>query len=341
MAAMATREPTESPERERRLARRCAGAGVALVFAVIVSSAYLRLAQAGLGCADWPACYGAARELTAGAQPGAVAVMRATHRIAAAAVGFVVIAIGVLCLGAARQHFKQARVVGLLLALTIFLAVLGRATPGAHIPAVTLGNLLGGMVLLGAMWWLRLTLGAAPRAPNPVRSSYSTGLGVALVAAPIALGALVTANYAGASCATIPDCHGAWWPPHGTFAMLDPWNAAGHLSGANTIADPARRVVHMIHRLSAFIAIAYWTTIALIAASRRRPGARWAALTVALLGIELAVGAAHVMLGLPLTLGVAHNALAALLVLTAVSALHWRSAEAADVSAACHIVTSK
>ena len=77
-------------ERATRLLHRAAAVGVVLTFAVIVASAWLRLAQVGLGCADWPACYGASAMDKLGPAPLLFTIMRVTHRIAASAVGFVV-----------------------------------------------------------------------------------------------------------------------------------------------------------------------------------------------------------------------------------------------------------
>lgn len=336
--------PDTVPLSPSTLLRRCTAAGVVLVFAVIVASAYLRLAQAGLGCADWPACYGATARL---AGPGEeqswlIHAMRLTHRIAAAGVGFVVIAIAVLCFGAARRHFGRMLIAGALVAFTIFLALLGRATPGAQLPAVTLGNLLGGMMMLGLMEWLRLHAAAVPRVPSHGGHGPWIWVGAALIAAQIALGALLSANYATPSCATFPDCHGQWWPSQAAVAMLDPWRVPEALPAAILIADPARQGLHLMHRMGAFIVLIYWMTLAAITLRNRSNGASAVALTGAVLIVQFAAGIATVLFELPLAMAVAHNALAALLVLaTANAAFQSRSAEEASVSASCQMVTSK
>lgn len=323
--------------------RRCAAAGVVLVFAVIVASAYLRLAQAGLGCTDWPACYGPAR-MTATASPEAptvVAVMRLAHRIAAAGVGFVVIAIAALCLTVRRRDASALRLAGALVASTVFLALLGRATPGTQLPAVTLGNLLGGMTMLALMEWLRLRTSRAVETASRGRASAATWIGVALIAFGITLGALTSANYAGASCPGFPDCQGKWWPASGIFAILDPWRPVAALPAAALIADPARQGLHLLHRIGSCIVLLYWIVLAAAAWNKGRARAATVAMVVLLL-LQFAVGAAMTVFALPLALAVAHNALAALIVIAAVNAaFQSKPADVASVSAACQIVTSK
>lgn len=335
---------TVEENRNSLLLRRSAAAGVALVFAVIVTSAYLRLTQGGLSCADWPDCYGAAHALASAPAETSfiVMVMRFVHRIAAAGVGFVAIVIAALTFGAWRKDAVALRMAGALVALTVFLALLGRATPGAQLPAVTLGNLVGGMGMLGLMEWLRLHAAAVPRAPARGGRGRWTWTGVGLIAAQIALGVLLSANHAAASCATFPDCHGQWWPLQASVAMLNPWRMPEALPALALIADPARQGLHLMHRMGAFIVVSYWITLAALALHKGENQARAVTMTAAVLIIQCAAGVASVLFGLPLAVAVAHNALAALLVLAAVNAaFQSRPADAASVSAACQMVTSK
>ncbi|OGA52476.1 MAG: hypothetical protein A3G24_28795 [Betaproteobacteria bacterium RIFCSPLOWO2_12_FULL_62_13] len=324
-----------------RLLRRCAAAGVALLYAVIVTSAYVRLAQAGLGCADWPACYGAQIAVpAAGGEPSLLFTVIA-RRLAAAAAGFVVIAIVVAHFGTKHRQAGGTPVVGALAALTIFLALLGRVTTAAPLPVVTLGNLLGGMLMLGLLAWLRLSL-VAPLGQHRAKWSRCAEFGLVLLAAQLALGAMVSAHHAAATCATFPECHGQWWPSGGDLLLLDPWRVPALHSGAALAADPARAALHMLHRFGALIVVIYWAGFAAFAWRSRTPNAAAAALTALVLLMQGIVGAAAVVLQLPLALAVAHNALAALAVLAAVGAYSYsRSADAASVSAACQMVTSK
>jgi cytochrome c oxidase assembly protein subunit 15 len=333
--------PTGPSERAARLLHRAAAVGVVLTFAVIVASAYLRLAQVGLGCADWPACYGASAMDKGGPAPLLFTIMRVTHRIAASAVGFVVIVIAAVSLGRLRRELECSRLAGVLVALTLFLAVLGTATPGAQRPAVTLGNLLGGMALLAAMEWLRRVTQEAP-----CRARFGASpvlmIGIALLVLQITLGALVSGNYAGASCASFPGCSGAWEMSGTTVSLLDPWRLPAPLSGTALIDDPARAGLQMLHRFSAAVVAIWWCGVALIAIRRRTRAAASASWAAAVLLTQCALGAAAVISGMPLWLAVAHNACAALMVLAVTATIFQsRCSDDARVSAACQMVISK
>lgn len=302
-----------------------------LVFVVIVASAYLRLTQAGLGCADWPACYGAA---TAETDPLA-SLVRGTHRIAASAVGFLVVLIAVVCWSLGRQWPAQAVVATLLAVLAVLLALLGRATTGTHLPAITLGNLLGGMTMLGLLWWLRLqvTVTAIPRKADPVVVLWA-GLGLVLLVAQISLGALMSAHYALTSCATFPDCNGAWWPRDWPLAAFDPWRDASPPSVTALAPDPGREALHMAHRFGAAGVAVYLIGLALVLLRRGGRMAVWSRRLIAVIVAQLALGVAVLLLHPPLAAAIAHNATAALLLLVLVAVIFQsRSAEVASVSA--------
>jgi cytochrome c oxidase assembly protein subunit 15 len=194
-------------ERARRFAGTAAAIGCGLVLAVIVASAYLRLAQIAPG---WT---------------GAGGLARAVHRLAASAEAALVIAVVAVCWGARRQWAGGALTAAAIGALTVLLVLVGIATPERQPPPVTLANLLGGMALLGTLWSLRIqALGAPSRSP----ASLWLWTGVALLAVQIALGGLVSAFDAARSCATWPACAGEWWPAgSGRLHMAHRYGAAG------------------------------------------------------------------------------------------------------------------
>ena len=311
-----------------------------LVFVVIVTSAYLRLAQAGLGCADWPACYGASQLGQVGQTPLLIAIMRVAHRIAASAVAFAVIVIAVVSFGALRHERRRSGLAALLVALTVFLAVLGVITPGAQFPAVVLGNLLGGMVLLAVMAWLLLDASSTRPASGVVSPVLAAG--AVILALQIALGAAVSANFAGASCPSLPGCSSGWEIAAKTMALLDPWRVPSALQGAALVDDAARGGLHMLHRLGAAVVTIYWCGVALLVIRRGITVARNVYWVAAVLVAQAAIGAAAVASNLPLWLAVLHNAVAAVAVLAATTALfHSRFSVEASVSAACQIEISK
>lgn len=311
-----------SAEREV-LVRRIATLAALGTFVIVVASAYLRLSAPHQGCADWPACYGTVTQVADGSEPSAARrLARLAHRIAATAVAAAILALAFLCF-AQRPRSRADRALAVaLVALTVFLALLGRWTPtGTLLPAVTLGNLAGGFGLLGLLWWLRLRH-CAPRHDTPAHAPHGlAALTVVLVAATVLQGALVSGNYAALSCTTLPDCNGRWWPAS-TLAAFDVFRPL--------TVDDAHRVrlaayapfLHMLHR---YLAAASALAVALLGAwlLACAPHGRWhGAGVLALLALQLGLGIAAIALSLPLPAVVLHNAIAALLLITLVSAVH-------------------
>lgn len=312
-----------------------------LVAALVVLSAYIRLNHAGLGCADWPACYGrigAAERLANGHAtadtvsayqqlanekhtPQSAAIT--AHRVIASLLGIGIITLTFTAI--ARRH-KGAPVLlpVLLLALTLFLAVLGNWSGGLHRPAVVLGNLIGGFGMLALLWllWLRShrTADGGYAAPHALRIWIDFGL--ALLIVQILLGSLTSANFAALACTTFPDCYGNWLPGTALAKAFDilrvlPVNGAGVVSGGNEL-----QAIHMAHRLGAWLTFITLTGIALLAI---RAGDIYRAsgiIVLVLLLSEILIGVSAVLTGIPIALATAHNALAALLLLSMLSLHH-------------------
>lgn len=323
----------------RQLLARASAAGALLVLIVIVTSAFLRLVQFGVGCADWPACYGAA-QLVPGTGSSAYARivpwMRVMHRLAAAAVGVIALAVA-----AAAWNRPQRRalvcVSAALLALTLFLAVLGRATPGAQLPAVTLGNVLGGMAMLGLFWWLWLETSALPRRGSPALLRAGV-LGLVLLAVQFGLGTLVSANHASAACPGFPGCGGVTATAGRDYTAFDPWRAVAR----GEAGEAARQTLHMAHRWMGGIVLVYSAWLAGLWWRQGVGERKWIAALVILLCIQFALGVAVVLRDVPLAVTVAHNGLAGvLLVVFLTLVFQSRPADEASVSAACQMVTSK
>jgi cytochrome c oxidase assembly protein subunit 15 len=294
-----SRQAWRAPE---QLIRRIALAGVLAVLVVIAASAYLRLTAAGLGCEDWPACYGVQAQDARQSHPA----VRLVHRVAATVAGVTVLAIGVLAFRQARRFRHELGVTAVLLLLTIGLAALGRATPGTALPAVAMGNLLGGMLMAGLLWWL--ALGPRQRGPDrPARQPLLSWAALILVLAQTALGVLTSASHSGLVCPTLPLCAPDGLPGGWSLAQLDPWST-----------QTERATLHMVHRVGALLAAGAVLVLALSRGIRLR--ARTALLQ--LLVVELLLGLLLVALSLPLAAAVAHNVAAALLLLALVAAHH-------------------
>ncbi|HTN67069.1 MAG TPA: COX15/CtaA family protein [Burkholderiaceae bacterium] len=294
--------------RRSMLLRRLAWVCAVMVLLIMSLSAYLRLSKVGLGCEPWPQCYGQALRAADAAPPatdGATAAARMIHRVVASVTLLLVLVMVMTALALRPVLWPEGRLALGLLALVLFLAVLGRWTAQARLPAVTLGNLLGGIAMFALSVRLALVTARSPapsvgRAP-PIAWIWLAGL---LVLAQAALGGLVSTGHAGLSCPALGACDlGA-----GSWQALVPWvePPAGALP---THAGGA--LVHVLHRAGGLLLVA---ALLVLAWRARRQGQRTVAmLLVGLPALQVVLGLVLVALDLPLALVLAHNLTAALL----------------------------
>lgn len=301
--------------RRRRLIRRAALACAALVLAVTSLSAYLRLSKAGLSCDAWPACYG--QELRAPQQGAAVAVepgvataaARLAHRVAASTVLLLVLLILGASVAARPAARREAAVALALLVLAVALAVLGRWSADARVPAVAIGNLLGGLV----MFALAVRLATPPPAAVSTRLRAAAALGVALLLVQIALGGLASASFAATSCAAgAADCLAR--ARELPWSALAPW-VEPRLVGTAPPVNPSGALVVVLHALLGVALLPLLVALGAAAWRARRRAA--GALLLAALALTAAIGAAMALGGTTLAFALAHNLLAALLLASA------------------------
>ncbi len=299
-------------ESQARLVRRLALLLTVLVLVITSLSAYIRLSRAGLSCAEWPQCYG---ERLRQAQQGlavtagdsdAVAAARFAHRVVASAALLLIVAMLVVCFSARPLRWADGGVAIALLALALGLAVLGRWSSDARLPAVAIGNLLGGFAMLALCLRLVLTPGAALARGGRVWAM----LCVLLLAMQIALGGLVSAMFAATSCTSFADClsaaRGLPW------SALDPWREPV-LSGMPP-ANASGALAQTLHRISGLAMLIAIAPLALVAwRSRRRVAG---ALALLLLACTVGLGIAMANQGPTLDLALMHNLAAALLLAT-------------------------
>ena len=294
----------------RRLALLC----VLMVLAVTSLSAYIRLSKAGLGCAAWPQCYGQSlRQLQQGVAASAdertaTAAARLAHRVAAVTALLLVVTMVMVCFGTRPVLRAEGAMALALLALALFLAVLGRWSSGARVPAVAMGNLLGGFAMLA----LAARLAVAGRSSRVPRLRVLVAAATLLLLVQVALGGLVSASYAGLSCGGWADClqaaHRIGWD------TLNPWREP--VLGTLPPINPAGALAQALHRGLALILVAVLLPLAVAALRRGRP--RSGALLLILIVAQAAVGLAMVQGSLPLALALLHNLLAASLLATLV-----------------------
>ncbi|MGE5169302.1 MAG: COX15/CtaA family protein [Rudaea sp.] len=337
----------ERPAAPLRLTRALATAGASLVVVVVVSSAYLRLSQAGLSCADWPACYGQVSGLvgTTAAQHGA----RLAHRFAATAVLFVLLALVAVSLTKRPREGRQAALAFAALlvagALGVIGAVSSETTRLVPLPAVTIANLGGGFALLALLWLVRETTlpphswgaptstggsfiaDATPKTAPPHSLRWLAVSTLVVAIAQVLLGALVSAKFAGLACPGVPLC-GADVSLPAFRAAIDPF-APLDVDASRTIVRPAALAsLHWAHRIGAHVVLAFAAALvfALARAARRREAAAVALLVAA----QLALGATSVLAGLPLPVVLGHNLVAALLLATLAAVTRRVHADAAQ-----------
>ena len=296
---------------------------LALAAVVVVLGAYTRLVDAGLGCPDWPGCYGhlgvpsTERELAAAAAAfpaspvdSGKAWTEMVHRYAATTLGIAVL--GLLAL-AVRHRFAWRLAAGLT-ALVIGQGIFGAWTVTLKLwPQVVTAHLLGGFATLAVLWWLRLTL-HPPVWRGTHRQRPLAFAALAVLVVQVALGGWLTANYAALACADFPTCHGQWLPPMDFAAGFNLLQAVGPNYLGGLLDGDARVAIHFAHRVGA---VAVMLVAGLLAWRLGHRPMAWtlAAITTA----QLALGIANVLLALPLAVAVLHNAGAALLLLALLS----------------------
>jgi heme a synthase len=339
-----------------RWIRRLCVAGVVLCFAVVVLGAYVRLTAAGLGCPDWPGCYGHITPLGAehGASARAAYAQRPLepgkawremiHRYAVGTLSLLIVLITALAIGARRRRLLSVPLSLVLLATLIVQALLGMLTVTWQLnPLIVTLHLLFGMTTLGLLWWLTLSLprsswgaaalhGAGRTLGGGAAARTSawrlTALGLAALVVQIALGGWTSSNYAAVACPDFPTCQNAWWP-HAEFrAAFVLWHGLNTNYEGGVLDNAARVAVHLTHRLGALVtSVALTLAAVFVLRTRALAGARanaWAVL--AALALQLAIGISMVLKAFPLWLATAHTAGAALLLLATLALLSTLSA---------------
>src|ERR1700730_1017877 len=336
-----------------RWIRSLALAGLLLCFTVVVLGAYVRLTAAGLGCPDWPGCYGHATPLGAQASASSQAAFplkplnvgkawrEMILRSASSTLGLIILGITVLAFTTRRARLVSLPLALALLATVVLQGLLGMLTVTWQLkPLIVTGHLVFGLTTLGLLWWLWLTL---PRHSWGNTSSTGSGgmavsgttveaarlawtltvIGLIALGIQIALGGWTSSNYAAIACPDFPKCQNAWWPQTNYRDAFVLWRGLGVNYEGGVLENPARGAIHLTHRLGALIAT-LTLSLAPLTVLTRRVLAKFALpawLVLAALLLQLTIGVSMVLQGFPLQLATAHTAGAALLLLSVLALL--------------------
>jgi len=314
--------------------RRIALAATILAFVVVVLGAWVRLSAAGLGCPDWPGCYG---HLTAGQAAENVdsviaafperpfeedkAFKEMLHRYVAGVLVLAIVALAALAISNRRDPQQPVKLPLFLVALVGFQALLGMWTVTLLLkPLIVVLHLAGGLATLSLLGWLavRTDRTTRPARESGLRALASVGLGVLIL--QILLGGWTSSNYAALACPDFPTCQNSYWPAMDTEDAFVLWRGLGIDYEGGVLDHPARVAIHFIHRLGAVVAavVLGWLSLAAWRQTRSRATqVAGAAVGIALV-VQLVIGPLMVLEGLPLFLATAHNGVAALLLLAVV-----------------------
>ena len=339
--------------------RRLALFGVLLCLTVVVLGAWVRLTDAGLGCPDWPGCYGHVTPAGAAQNPDRIAAFdpgwdfdsgkawrEMIHRYAATTLGFVIVLITAIAIAYRNQGNGRERPASVgycvaLLATVVFQGGLGALTVWWLVkPLVVVLHLIGGLTTLSLLFWLWMTMRRRTGIVQPAAQATNVAsldgvrragiVALCALAVQIILGGWTSSNYAAVSCPDFPQCQAQWWPANMDYAdAFVLWRGLDINYTGGVLEHPARVAIHFTHRLGAIVASLALIWLA-VAAIRRAPtalvrnGGYW---VLAALGLQILIGILMVVKAFPLPLATGHNAGAAVLLLAAL-ALNRRVREA-------------
>ncbi len=314
--------PTREPRRVLWF-RRLALAGALLAFCVVVLGAWVRLTDAGLGCPDWPGCYGHVFP-DSGTHHFARAVHEMIHRYVASTLGLIIASLLILALINRRDPAQPVAPAAALFVVVCLQGLLGMKTVTLLLqPLIVTAHLLGGLTTLAILRWLSLAPERRPLPRTPTELRGFAGLGVAVGALQIFLGGWTSTNYAALACPDLPTCQRSWWPGMDFKDAFVLWRGLGIDYEGGVLANPARVAIHLTHRLGAVVAgltlLSLGVTVALRARNRRLKVI--GRVLVAALLVQISLGLSTVHWGVPLTVATLHNAGAAFLVIVMVTLL--------------------
>jgi heme a synthase len=310
------------PQRRLLWFRRLALLGAALAATVVVLGAWVRLTDAGLGCPDWPGCYGhvypqADHNFTK-------AIHEMTHRYFATTLGIIIIGLLAWALWNRKTRGQPLLAVALLFVLVCLQGALGALTVTLLLkPLIVTAHLLGGLTTLGILWWLSLTPERRELSGREGDLRKFALVGLAALLLQISLGGWTSSNYAAVACPDLPTCQQSWWPHMDFRDAFVLWRGLDIDYTGGVLANPARIAIHVTHRIGALLAGGILIIVGGLSFARAQAqGLKLiGGLLVGAVLLQIGIGMSMVHFGMPLALATLHNAGAALLVICTVTLL--------------------
>jgi cytochrome c oxidase assembly protein subunit 15 len=309
-----------------------------IAFCVIVLGAWVRLSHAGLGCPDWPGCYGqltwpeAVHEIETANQAfperpfeSNKAWREMVHRYLAGTLMLLVFAIGWKAWRDPQSNRKFKLLATALVLLIIFQALLGMWTVTLKLkPIIVMAHLLGGLTSFSLILWLMFSSRRQMADKPNIKIRRMRGpiiTAIIILAIQIALGGWTSANYAALACPDVPMCAGQWWPEANFQEGFILWREIGVDYEGGLLDQSSRVAIHLTHRIGAVVTLLVLIVLAfrLIKVAPLRSGGQ---LLIVLILAQFTLGVLNVALYLPLSNAVAHNAGATLLLATLLGLLN-------------------
>ena len=304
---------------------------IILALIVVILGAYARLADAGLGCPDWPGCYGQllVPDVVSSEYERPLDIAKAwkemIHRYAASTLGLAIIVIFIFAALGKTERAQSIKVPAALLLLVGFQGALGMWTVTELVhPGIVTMHLLGGFSTTTLIFWLLLN----QRKPTQLNQAVSKRdkmiliVVTVLLAFQIFLGGWTSTNYAALSCGEyFPSCLDQMWPDNMDFENAFYWGPLGIDYEFGVLENPARSAIQMVHRIGALVITG--ALIGLAFAYKNYTMLRNNIFIILLLlSIQVGLGIINVVMSLPMFAAVMHNAVALGLLLSLISLAH-------------------
>lgn len=323
--------------------RRLALTGMLLCLVVVVLGAWVRLTDAGLGCPDWPGCYGHVTPAGAEKNEGKIesyspgweydsgkAWREMIHRYAATALGLIIVLITAIALAYRRERPVNPLFATALLVVVLLQGMLGAFTVWWLVkPLVVVLHLTGGLTTLSLLTWLWLDMRRRTKLVSPPPGATKIAVldaarrmaivATVVVSLQIMLGGWTSSNYAAVACPDLPRCQNQWWPEGMNFdEAFVLWRGLDINYTGGVLEHPSRVAIHFTHRLGAIVAtlavvLAAWLAIRNAPTALVRRAGWWA---LGALGLQLLIAVMMILKTFPLWLAAGHNAGAALLIMS-------------------------